>query len=172
MDPHSGHRMAHHFGRALLHLNYMAGYMPWFNPPLDPGYDSDPEYSGGHSHRTPSGQLTRFVPKVQGRESFPISGMGSSSSLPSRPDPPPAAVTLHTAFELPPSRPATCSIPTVTLYSATDPVPPSAPDSMPPPLRHPPGGELRAESAPTSWHIIPRVTSALVSHRLRIPPRP
>eukprot|EP00435_Cladocopium_sp_Y103_P010443 s2567_g2.t1 len=75
---------------------YMAGCMPWFSPPRDYGYESEPEYSGGHHHR----RLTRFVPRPK---PVPVPGEASSSSVPARPDLPTATLTLSHALERPSS---------------------------------------------------------------------
>eukprot|EP00435_Cladocopium_sp_Y103_P047048 s1205_g13.t1 len=58
--------MTYHLGNALLHLQYLAGHMPWFVPPADihPAPASVPVNPGHH--------LTTFVPHP-GRPSNPAS---------------------------------------------------------------------------------------------------
>eukprot|EP00435_Cladocopium_sp_Y103_P017804 s750_g4.t1 len=64
MDPRTA--MSYHLGNALLHLQYLAGHMPWFVPPADiaPAPASSPAGPGHH--------LTTFVPHP-GRHSNPAS---------------------------------------------------------------------------------------------------
>eukprot|EP00435_Cladocopium_sp_Y103_P052671 s1366_g16.t1 len=64
MDSRSA--MTYHLGNALLHLQYLAGHMPWFVPPADvnPAPASVPASPGHH--------LTTFVPHP-GRPSNPAS---------------------------------------------------------------------------------------------------
>eukprot|EP00435_Cladocopium_sp_Y103_P072491 s935_g40.t1 len=58
--------MAYHLGNALLHLQYLAGHMPWFVPPADIAP------APASVHAGPGHNLTTFVPHP-GRPSNPAS---------------------------------------------------------------------------------------------------
>eukprot|EP00435_Cladocopium_sp_Y103_P069057 s357_g32.t1 len=66
--------MTYHLGNALLHLQYLAGHMPWFVPPADLGH---PPATMPFSH---SSGLTSFVPHP-GRMPPPASSSRPASEL-------------------------------------------------------------------------------------------